>query len=177
MSVQYFTARATWDNKKVLRHDVYIRALRSVGIDIIVGRFKRLKKKIVIKNNASYSIYSTIDGSIPGSIFFGYTFEEKKTDVNIACSIISKAANNDYDTAMLLSGDTDFEPAINTVQQLFKKDIIVVVPNKQISGSIKSIVPRGHCASIREKDLACSLLPDPIMLPNGKTLTCPIEWH
>ncbi|MFZ5979548.1 MAG: NYN domain-containing protein, partial [Candidatus Zixiibacteriota bacterium] len=157
--------------------DIYIRALRYAGIDIVVGRFKRLKKKVVLKNEASYKNYTTSDGNIPGSIFYGYTFEEKKTDVNIACSIISKATNNEYDTALLLSGDTDFEPAISTVQQLFKKDIIVAVPNKKIAGSIKSIVPKGHCVTIREKDLACSLLPDPIKLPDGKIITCPLEWH
>lgn len=151
-SVHYFTARATWDHDKVLRHDIYIRALQHVGIKVTIGRFKDIKKKIVIRNDASNSRYSTSDGSLYGSVFFGYTFEEKKTDVNIACAMVSGAAQDTYDVALLISGDTDFEPAIQTVQQIFKKDMIVAVPSKKMSGSLKSLLPVGHCVSIREKD-------------------------
>jgi uncharacterized LabA/DUF88 family protein len=142
----------------------------------MVGRFKRLKKKIVVKNEASRSRFHTIDGPLQGSIFYGYTFEEKRTDVSIGCQMIAKAANDEYDIALLFSGDTDFEPAIDAVQNTFGKQIIVAVPNKRISGSIKRIVPVGNCVSIREQDIAASQLPDPLLLDNDTQLTCPQSW-
>lgn len=48
VSVQYFTAKATWDERKARRHDLYMRALRHFGVECVVGRFKKLKKKVVI---------------------------------------------------------------------------------------------------------------------------------
>lgn len=177
VSVQYFTAKATWDERKARRHDLYMRALRHFGVECVVGRFKKLKKKVVIYNEASWKSYTTVDGKITGSLFYGYTFEEKKTDVNIASEMITKAATNACDYLLLVSGDTDFEPAIKIVQEVFKKSIIVAVPNKRISGSIKAIVPKGNCVSIREKDFAGSLLPSSIKLSNGLTIECPQEWR
>jgi len=177
ISVQYFTAQATWDQHKVRRHNIYIRALQHIGVEVVIGRFKKIRKKVIIRNDASHRKFKTTDGYINGTQFYGYTFEEKKTDVNIACEMVSKAACNEYDIALLISGDTDFEPVIETVQKVFNKEIYVVVPNRRISGSIQRLLPKGHCASIKEKHLIESILSDPLILKDGTSLKCPKEWR
>jgi len=177
VSVQYFTALATWDHGKVCRHQLYMRALKNAGVGVVAGRFAERKKRVIIFNSASKRQYSTIDGMKPGTFFFGYHHEEKKTDVAIGCAIVAMAATDEYDVALLISGDTDFEPAIRTVQRSFGKDVIVAVPNRQKTGSLKKLVKKGHCVLIREKDLASSQLDDTIVLPSGKSIVKPSHWH
>jgi len=54
---------------------------------------------------------------------------EKMTDVNIAVELLSDAYENKYDTAILISADSDLIAPINTVHRLFKyKRIIVAFP-------------------------------------------------
>jgi len=46
---------------------------------------------------------------------------QKGVDVLLAVDMIKFAANNAYDTAILVSSDGDFVPAINAVQEIGKK--------------------------------------------------------
>jgi len=52
-----------------------------------------------------------------------FVFEVKGDDVNLAVDLISGAYENLYDTAIIVSGDEDFVPAIKKVQKLGKKVI------------------------------------------------------
>jgi uncharacterized LabA/DUF88 family protein len=65
-------------------------------------------------------------------------YEEKETDVNIAISMIKDAAQDVYDTAILVSGDTDLRPVVATVKQLRpNKRIVVAVPRVAIAREVK----------------------------------------
>lgn len=176
-SIYYFTAFARWRPDKLKRHKLYIRALRSRGIKEIIGKFKPVKRKFVYRDNSSHKIFNTRDGKIRGRIKEGYTFEEKKTDVNVAIYLINGAFKDEFDTALIISGDTDFEPAIANLRINFpNKEIIVVVPNRKIAGSLRYLVGKGNCYSLEERHLKASQLDDPITLPNGKKLTKPSNW-
>jgi uncharacterized LabA/DUF88 family protein len=48
------------------------------------------------------------------------TYVEKGIDINIASDMLKLAYNNSYDTAILISGDGDFVPAVSAVQDLGK---------------------------------------------------------
>ena len=48
--------------------------------------------------------------------------KEKMTDVKIATQIIIDAYNDEYDMAMLISGDSDLVPPINSVHKNFKNN-------------------------------------------------------
>jgi len=39
--VYYFTSLATWDQEKMRKHMLYMDALKTVGVDIILGEFRR----------------------------------------------------------------------------------------------------------------------------------------
>lgn len=56
------------------------------------------------------------------------TFIEKGVDVFLATDMVSKAFDNLYDTAILVSRDGDFVPAVKEVRRLHKKVINVDVP-------------------------------------------------
>jgi len=108
----------------------------------------------------------------------GYTFEEKKTDVNIAVHLLSGAFRDEFDTALIISGDTDFEPAIIEYKKYFpQKELIIVVPDRKVAGSLRYLAGKNLCFALEEKHLKLSQFDDSITLPNGKIITKPNEWN
>lgn len=124
VSIFYFSAIATWqpNQEKVQKHIKYIERLRRENIIPVLGKFK--EKDIHCK--------------VCGSNFKSH--EEKRTDVNVALKIVSEAVLNNYDTGILVSGDTDMIPAIETVRNLsLNKRIGVLFPLKRFSNELKEI--------------------------------------
>ena len=78
---------------------------------------------------------------------------------------------------MVISGDTDFETALRAIKEKsLKKELIIVVPDRTIAGSLRYLAGKGNCFSLEEKHLKASQLNDPIILPNGKKITKPLNW-
>lgn len=63
---------------------------------------------------------------------------EKGTDVNVAVDIVSLAFNNAYDEAVLLSADSDYEPAIQMARN-YGKNVVVGIVDQQTAGYLKDI--------------------------------------
>lgn len=124
VAVYYFSAIATWhpEQEKVQKHTKYIERLRQENVIPVLGKFK--EKDIHCKLcNGNFKSH-----------------EEKRTDVNIALKIVSEAVLNNYDTGILVSGDTDMIPAIETVRNLaLNKRIGVLFPLKRFSNELKEI--------------------------------------
>lgn len=177
VGVYYFTAFVKWDEEKVNRHRLYIKALRTKGVKDVIGKFKAVSKSFIVKDPMSSEEYNTVDGKIKGRHQYGYTFEEKQTDVNIATYMISKASQDEYDIALLFSGDTDFEPVIKAIKEDFpKKEVIVVVPNSRVAGSLRQIAGMSNCRTIKGKNLRKCQLEETIVLPSGGIITRPESW-
>jgi uncharacterized LabA/DUF88 family protein len=159
VDVYYFTAFVHWNPRKVERHKIYLRALSMAGVKAVFGKFKDKDHKCRICGK-EYS-----------------TFEEKQTDVNIAITLFRLAVSNDFEAAILISGDTDLVPAIEAIKKTF--------PNKQIG----VVVPIGRRAKelvdvcdfhmkMKEKHLRTSQFPDTIYLDAQKRsfLQRPKSW-
>ena len=65
-----------------------------------------------------------------------YSFDIKGDDVHLAVDLVSGAYEDLYDTAIVISGDEDFVPAIKKAQKLGKK-IINAYFKSSTSASIK----------------------------------------
>ncbi|UCE66071.1 MAG: NYN domain-containing protein [Candidatus Zixiibacteriota bacterium] len=177
VSIYYFTAFVKFDSEKNKRHNVFIRALKTQNIITVKGKFKPVKRKFVLEDKSSTQKFKTRDGWIQGRIKTGYTFEEKKTDVNIAVYLLTKAIEDEYDIALVISGDTDFETALKAIKGKFlNKELIIVVPDRTIAGSLRYLAGKRNCFSLEEKHLKASQLNDPIFLPNGDKITKPLNW-
>ena len=70
VDILYFTAFANWDPQKVNRHRILINALRFKGVKVIYGQFQKVNKYCRLCKQ------------------YYKTFEEKKTDVNIAVELM-----------------------------------------------------------------------------------------
>jgi uncharacterized LabA/DUF88 family protein len=156
-SVNYFTTLVTWNRSKFDKHKLYIKAQEAEGVNVIYGEFKRKDKKCP-KCHQKFS-----------------TFEEKQTDVNIALSLFQKAVLDEYDTAIIVSGDTDLIPSVKMVKKTFpNKRIGVVIPIGRASEDFKNNTDFHY--KMKEKHLISSRFPNQIVLPNSVTLDCPSTW-
>lgn len=156
-SVYYFTTLATWDQTKVAKHKLFIKANEAEGVHVVYGEFKRKQKRC----NLCHKLF--------------WTVEEKQTDVNIALKLFQLAVQDGYDKAIIISGDTDLLPAVKAVQATFPaKSIGVVIPIGRASEDFKKHADFHF--KMKEHQLQASRFPDTISLSDGSTLTCPPTW-
>lgn len=154
--MQFFTAIHPVDPKRQIRHRTYLQALELCGVQVVYGEFKRKDKYCKNCN----------------STFVGY--EEKQTDVNIAIELFKGAVNNTYDTAAIVSGDSDLIPAIRAVKTAFPaKNIMCIFPPSRSTDSLKQI--SHFYVRLKEHHITKSQLPDPVIM-NGATISKPSSW-
>ena len=102
--------------------------------------------------------------------------EEKMTDVNIATQMLTDAFKNEFDTALVVSGDSDIVPPITVILKEFKKKrIIAVFPPERVSVKLKHATT-GYL-SISEAKLRKSMFPNEIKKPDGYILKRPRRWR
>lgn len=158
IEVKYFTSRVSNNPDKQKRQSLYIEALQSIGVKIIYGNYQ--------------------DGNVTclrcGHIW--KSAKEKMTDVNIATSMIIDAYKNEYDMAMLISGDTDLVPPIRAIHAIFKdKRVMIAFPPKR-HNKVLAIAAKGSFV-IGRKKLTDSQLDDEIISLSGYKITIPISWR
>jgi uncharacterized LabA/DUF88 family protein len=85
------------------------------------------------------------------------------------------AFQNKFDTALLISGDSDLIPPIIEIKNNFpKKKIITAFPPKRHNISLANVADGSFI--IGRKKLKDSQLPDKITKSNGFVLSRPNEW-
>lgn len=157
ITIKYFTSRITNSPSKQKRQTIYLEALESTGVEIIYGLYKA--KNIECENcGHNWSISN-----------------EKMTDVNIATHLLIDAFKNNYDTAILISGDSDLVPPIKAVHNNFSnKAVSVFFPperhNNTVSGAAKG------SQIIGKKKIKDNQFPDKVNKKDGFILTKPESW-
>jgi len=102
--------------------------------------------------------------------------EEKMTDVNIACHMLTDAMAGRFDVALLISGDSDLVPPVQNIRQHWpNKRVIAVFPPNRHSKALKDAV-HGY-VNINEYNLRQCLLPDVVRLQSGETAERPDHWR
>ena len=158
VDVFYFTSLATWNPDKAQRHELYIKAQTFFGVKPIYGNFKKVTKQCNADCRKCYK-----------------TYEEKETDVNIAVQLYEQAVKNTYDTAIILSGDSDQVPAIKAIKNSFPtKKVNILIPPGRDTNLLKQTADQYF--KITHKQLSTSLLPDIITLADGTQISCPMKW-
>ncbi len=157
IAVKYYTSRVSNSPDKQKRQSTYIDALESTNVKIYYGNYQN----------------GTVECKRCGNVWF--TAKEKMTDVNIATAIIVDAFKNEYDMAMLISGDSDLNPPIREVHSLFNnKRVFVAFPPKRHNQSL-AIRAKGSL-TIGRKKLVDSQFNDEVKSKTGYTLKKPLNW-
>ncbi len=98
------------------------------------------------------------------------------TDVNIATHLLLDAFDDRFDTAIVISGDSDLSPPIRAVLSRFPaKRVVVAFPPKRHSAQLSQTA--SAYLTIGEGKLKQSQLPDQVALPGGHTVLRPAKWR
>ncbi len=143
---------------KLLRHNTYIRALEATGVECHLGRFKI---KRVHCHNCNHEWTSA---------------EEKHTDVHIGARLLEDAFLDKFDTAYLISNDTDLVPALAIFKRNFpdKQLVGLSAPHRHYPAELSAIMDRRQ--RLRPALLARHLLPARLTHPDGKTVFRPSAY-
>lgn len=156
----YFSAYAGWlDNGTQERHRAYVTALRSAGVQTVMGTFKK-------KPRQCPSCKHKWDGH-----------EEKESDVNLAIHLVQLASSGAYDKAIIFTADTDLAPAIRMVRGNFPaKEIVVAIPERRLNRS--KALENAATGRIRltESHFSRNLFPEKIVLAGGADLLRPHKY-
>jgi len=156
---KYFTARVIDSPDKQKRQLTFLEALETLpDFRIFYGKYQRNKREC------------------PNCGFINHVPNEKMTDVNIAVEMLLDATNDDFDTALLLSADSDLVPPIKAIKQVFpQKRIVVAFPPKRESAELKGVAHA--CLRIGRANFANSVFPDRVRKPDGFILQRPSTWR
>lgn len=103
------------------------------------------------------------------------TYEEKMTDVNIASQLLDDAYDDCFDTALLVSADSDLTTPVKKVRQRFPdKRIIIALPPNRRSHELTQAA-NGHFI-INETTYRQCQLHDPEINENGFEIRRPSYW-
>ena len=161
MTVRYFTARILpepEDPEKVARQNTFLDALGTLpDVHIHYGKYSRRTKKCP-KCGAATRIE-----------------KEKMTDVNIAVELLGDAQDDKFNTAILVSGDSDLTGPVQEVRRRYPgKQVVVAFPPGRVSKQLRNHATASF--TIGRGVLKDSLLPDRVRRADGYILKRPPTW-
>jgi len=160
MEIKYFTARLSGTKPaKRKRQQIYLEAIETLkGLRIFYGHY--LQKTVTC-----FNCHKTWK-----------THEEKMTDVCIGTEMLMDAFNDRFDTALVISGDSDLVPPIEAIRSQFSpKRIVAAFPPDRSSMRLRQTA--NAYFEISEYQLRRSLLPEQVVKPDGYVLSRPAEWQ
>ena len=157
VAVKYFTSPVKNDSSKQMRQSTYLSALEHSGVTVVYGHFK------------------TISATCAACSHRWNETKEKMTDVNIATEMITDAFQNQFDLALLISGDSDLVPPIRAIRRYFTtKKVLAVFPPERHSNELKETA--NASLNLRRKTIQNAQFPSRIILANGYVLKAPEGW-
>ena len=173
VNVRYFISkiRQSGDSdKEQERRDqnVYLKVLESLsGVDIHYGEFKIRKRKCFFcGKKLNCEECKKRDKEI----------REKMTDVNIAVKVFGDAIRENFDTAIIISGDSDFVPLAEGFPLLYpEKRLFFVFPPDRSLYDLENITPESF--TIYESILKKSQFQYDMCGSDGKTYLRPLKWR
>ena len=160
--VRYFTARfqpPADDPDQYVRQDTYLKALETLPDLTIQYGYHLPKTGTCRRCGATWA-----------------TFEEKMTDVNIAVALLRDATQHAFDTAIVVSADSDLIGPIDAVLHGYpEKRIVIAFPPNRHSEQLQ----RHATAAFRlgRRVIANSQFPTQVTDANGYPLHKPSRWN
>ena len=169
IQIKYFTAlvkRVSDNNSNIIKQNIYLRAIHTISnLSIIFGQFKK-RQVTGLKCHLENGRYVESDELVTVS-----KWEEKESDVNIATHIIADAGQ--YDCAVLISNDTDLKTPLSYVKEVFKKEVGIISPRRNVHIELRSA---SHFQKrISNKVLEQCQFPEKMKDAKGEFF-CPPKW-
>jgi len=155
---KYFTSRVAYPAEKERRQTTFLEALETLSdFQIYYGHYqtnpqwcRKCGNRVLVPN-------------------------EKMTDVNIAVEMLADAYQDGFDSALLISADSDLTAPIVAIRRLFsEKRVTVAFPPRRHSAQLKRLAHDSF--QIGRATVAKSLFPEKVAKADGFLLQRPGEW-
>lgn len=158
VSAKYFTSRIVQPLGKHQRQLVYLEALETLpDLSIFFGKYQHNPH------------------TCPSCGYVETIPSEKMTDVNIAVELLADAYQDRFDTALLISADSDLSAPIEKVRQLFpKKKVVSAFPPDRSSKELMRV--SSAYFTIGRTVLAGSQFDEQVTSKSGYPLIRPGTW-
>jgi uncharacterized LabA/DUF88 family protein len=148
-SIEYFTAIVSarpHDSDLPVRQQMYLRALKTIpNVKIVYGHFLTHKCRMVLT------------GSNPPQKVWVDKTEEKGSDVNIAAHLLRDAYNKAFESAVLVTNDSDLIEPVRIVRHELGLPVGILNPHQHHSTVLKNEAT--FMKRIRQADVAASQFP------------------
>jgi hypothetical protein len=158
VETKYFTTIVKYPDDKRLRQQAFLETLQTLpSLSFFYGHF--LADPVTCRQcGHTYT-----------------THHEKMTDVNISVELMKDAFQDRFDTAFLISADSDLVSPIRTVRQLFpRKKVISIFPPGRFSLALKKVST--GVLHVGHVELSKSLIHDQV-IKYGIILERPASWR
>lgn len=166
--VHYFTALphhlAGIEPEKLKRHRSFIKVQKAAGVIVSEQSFVKHKG----------NTYAKIKGREERS------WTEKGTDVALACRLFEEAISDSFDQAIIVSNDSDYQPAIETFYRLFPNKKLAVVATPARKGDKGNQVLRKVASPyylIQEQDYRECQLAEEVRVSRSSAIRRPDSWR
>ncbi len=167
LKIKYFTAKVSPQPYNLDCHKrqyTYIRALQSLDCcEIYYGFYLSNIKKAPLAKPINKKKFIDIIHT-----------EEKGSDVNLATHLLLDGFKNRYDSAVVVSNDSDLTTTIQAVKNELKKNIGVISPYQRPARALQNKAT--FYKKIRTGVLQASQFPPTINLKDGKIIHKPSSW-
>ena len=173
VTVKYFVSRTKTyphDPMSVERQNIYLQALLAHGgVDIVEGYYNKNKAWVPSVDSRCQTCPVSTNGFV-----HVIKIEEKRTDVNLATSLLRDAYTKAADAFAIVSGDADFIAPLDLVRHELKLQTIVFNPRQRPTDLRFHAT---YCYNIPRDLPARCQLPDVVPLPNGRSIHRPPAWR
>ena len=161
-AVRYFSARVQMvpaDPDKPSRQQAYLDALETLpDLRVHYGYFLP-KRRSCAACGAQWT-----------------TYEEKMTDVNIAVELLGDAQDDAFDTALIVSADSDLIGPVNALRRRFPaRRVVTAFPPHRASKQLREVTAASF--TIGRKTLSDSQFPDSVVKADGHAAIRPASWR
>lgn len=158
VAVRYFTAMVRDDPSAEQRQKIYLNALAAHDsiLEIRKGRFQK-------KIKTCWSCHRSWDD-----------YEEKESDVSLAVSLVEDGVSGLFDTALLVSADSDMSPGIRALKRLVPGTrVIAAMPPHRRSFGLSTTCDAAFPISMTK--VRQSQLPE-VVTAGGHSFRRPAHW-
>lgn len=159
VTTKYFTSRVSSHVEKQKRQSTFLDALDTLtGLEIFYGQ------------------YQAQEHQCQKCGFKALVPSEKKTDVNIATEMMTDAFQDNCDTLILVTADSDLTGPVEAIITLFpEKSVVVAFPPKRFSVELQHLA--SGCLYLKQSKFQNALLPQRVKTKSGFVVTCPEKWR
>ena len=168
--VRYFTALVTprpSDTQQPVRQQTYLRAIRTrPEVTVHLGQFLESRPRMRL-------VTPLPDGTDKVRVV---KTEEKGSDVNIACYLLTDAFDDDCEAAVVVSNDSDLVEPIRIVRKRFGKRVVALMPcggSRRMSVELQRVASKS--LAIDPTHLPTCQFPDELTDQHG-TIHKPVGW-